>query len=319
VLPGSGSEICMRFPERSHTNWSDAALQLLAVAQAGPLDKLQRTRVDLLRAQIAFTVTGSSEAAALLLQAATQLEPLDNRLARETYRDAYTAAAFAGRLAGQANLLEVARAMRVAPPACQPPGDPDLLLDGMALLVTEGYPAGAVLVKQALHAFQSQAMAAQEQLHWLLLGCRAAHALWDFDSWRALSTRFVQLARDEGALSVLPQALQTRTGPHLVAGELAEAASLIEEWHEITKAMGIERAPVPAVVVAAWQGREAEISRLIAATTQAAVSRGEGLWLTVVLWASAVFYNGMSRYEDALGPPSKPARTSRSRGSRSGL
>jgi len=41
-------------------------------------------------------------------------------------------------------------------------------------------------------------------------------------------------------------------------------------------------------VVAAWQGREAEISRLIAATTQAAVSRGEGLWLTVVRWASAV-------------------------------
>jgi AAA ATPase domain len=266
----------------------DAALRLLSVAQAGPLDKLQRARVDLLRAQITFTVNRPSDAAALLLHAATQLEPLDPRLARETYRDAYIAAAYAARLAGQTNLLEVAQAVRAAPPASQPPSAPDLLLEGMALLITEGYPAGAPLVKQALHAFQNQAMLAQEQLHWLFLGCRAAHAVWDFASLQALSTRFVQLAHDQGALSVLPQALQARIGPHVVAGELAQAASLVEEWHEITRAMGIERSPVPAVVVAAWQGREAEISRLIAATTQAAVSRGEGLWLTVVRWGSAL-------------------------------
>jgi DNA-binding CsgD family transcriptional regulator len=278
----------------------DAALRLLSVAQAAPLDELQRARVNLLRAQIAFTVDRPSDAAALLLQAATQLEPLDPRLARDTYQDAYIAAAYAGQLANEASLLEVARAVRAAPPASEPPGAPDLLLEGMALLITEGYSAGAPLVKQALQAFQDQAMPAQEQLHWLYLACRAAHAVWDFVSLQALSARFVQLAHDEGALSVLPQALQTRTGPHAVAGELAQAASLVEEWHEITKAMGIERSPVPAVVVAAWQGRETEISRLITATTQEGVSRGEGLWLTVILWGSALLYNSLSRYEDAL-------------------
>jgi DNA-binding NarL/FixJ family response regulator len=278
----------------------DAALRLLSVAQAGPLDELQRARVDLLRAQIAFTVNRPSHAAALLLHAAAQLQPLDPRLARDTYRDAYTAALYAGQLAGQAGLLEVARAVRSAPPASQPPGAADLLLEGTALLITEGYPAGAPRVQQALQGLHNEATPAPEQLHWLFLGGRAAHAVWDFDSWRELSTRFVRLARDQGALSMLPPALQLRIGAHLVAGELAEAASLDEEWHENAKAMGIERSPVHALALAAWQGREAEVSRLIAATTQAAVSRGEGLWLTLARWASALLYNSLSRYQDAL-------------------
>jgi predicted ATPase len=48
----------------------DAALRLLATAEVGPLDDLQRARVDLLRAQIAFTVNRGSDAPPLLLRAA---------------------------------------------------------------------------------------------------------------------------------------------------------------------------------------------------------------------------------------------------------
>ena len=280
----------------------DAALHLLSIAAAGPLDKLQRARVDLVRAQIAFTVNRPGDAAVLLLKAAAQLEPLDTRLARETYQDAYNAALQAGRLAGEANLLEVARAVRVAPPASQPPNAADLLLDGVALLITDGYPAGAPLVKRALKAFGDQAVHTEDELHWLYFACRAAQAVSEFDRLRALSTRFVQLARDQGALSVLPLALAMRISWHVFAGELAEAASLVEEWQEITKAMGIQRSPTPSLVVAAWQGQEAKISRLIAATTEAAVSRGEGVWLTGIGWASAVLYNGLGRYKDALTP-----------------
>src|SRR5256886_3303701 len=76
----------------------DAALGLLAMAQAGPLDALQRARVDLLRAQIAFASSHGRDAAPLLLSAAERLEALDVRLARETYLEAFTAALFVGRL-----------------------------------------------------------------------------------------------------------------------------------------------------------------------------------------------------------------------------
>ena len=76
----------------------DEALGLLATAEAGPLDELQRARIDLLRAQLAFASSRGTEATPLLLAAARRLEPLDISLARETYVDAFSAALFGARL-----------------------------------------------------------------------------------------------------------------------------------------------------------------------------------------------------------------------------
>ena len=132
----------------------DAALALLATAEAGPLDQFRRARADLLRGQIAFSASRGSDAPPLLLKAARQFEPLDPRLARETYLDALGAALFAGRLACGGGVREVAEAARLAPPPPQPPRGPDLLLDGLALLITEGYPAGVPVLRRALSAFR---------------------------------------------------------------------------------------------------------------------------------------------------------------------
>ena len=74
----------------------DAALGLLAMARAGPLDELQRARADLLRAQVAFASSHGRDAPPLMLSAARQLEALDVGLARETYLEAFTAALFVG-------------------------------------------------------------------------------------------------------------------------------------------------------------------------------------------------------------------------------
>ena len=70
----------------------EAALALLASAQAGPLDPLQRAQGQRLHAEITFTSNRGSDAPALLLSAARQLEPLDVPLARETYLEALMAA-----------------------------------------------------------------------------------------------------------------------------------------------------------------------------------------------------------------------------------
>ena len=90
----------------------DAALFLLAMAQAGPLDELASARVDLLRGQIAFASGRGSDAPPLLLKAAKRLESLNLDLARETYLSAWMAALFAGRFAGAGDLTEVSRAAR---------------------------------------------------------------------------------------------------------------------------------------------------------------------------------------------------------------
>jgi hypothetical protein len=78
------------------------ALDLLATAEAGPLDELQSARVDLLRGQIAFASGPGADAPALLLKAAKRLEPLNLELARQTYLNAWVTAPLAGRLAGPA-------------------------------------------------------------------------------------------------------------------------------------------------------------------------------------------------------------------------
>ena len=192
----------------------DAALALLAMAQARPLDELQRARVDLLRAEIAFASRRGNDAPPLLLKAARQLEPLDLGLARETYLEAFTAAVLAGRLSHGADVVEVARAARLAPAPSAPPRAPDLLLDGLALLVTDGRAAGTPLLKRALSAFRGQDISTEEGLRWLWLAGRVADDLWDDESWEVLCARHVTLARQAGALTVLPIALQV---PHLRA------------------------------------------------------------------------------------------------------
>jgi hypothetical protein len=78
----------------------DTAGELLATAVARPLDELRQARAALLRGQIAFASGGGSDAPALLVKAAKQREPLDAALARQTYLDAWLAAAMAGQFAG---------------------------------------------------------------------------------------------------------------------------------------------------------------------------------------------------------------------------
>ena len=129
----------------------DEALALAATAEAGPPDEFQRARVDLLRANVAFISFLGSDASALLLKAARRLEPFDLELARDTYLTALGAALLAAHAPGEGVLLEICRAVRALPP----PGAPrplDLLLDGLALLTTEGQAAATPTLQRAARA-----------------------------------------------------------------------------------------------------------------------------------------------------------------------
>jgi DNA-binding CsgD family transcriptional regulator len=156
------------------------------------------------------------------------------------------------------------------------------------------------VLKHALSAFRSDEVSAAEGLRWLWVACTAAGLVWDFDAWDVLSGRLVRLARDAGALSALPFALNSRGGLHLVEGKPILADSLAKEAAAVNEATGSSIAPYAAVALVAFRGREAEASELIEATRVEVLRRGEGAGLTFVLWASAVLYNGLGRYEDAL-------------------
>jgi DNA-binding CsgD family transcriptional regulator len=282
----------------------DAALSLLANAETGPLDELQRARAELLRAQIAFAMSRGSDAPPLLLNAAKRLEALDVRLARETYLDALIAAVSAHRLASGGGALEVAEAARAAGYARsspQPARAPDLLLDGWVLLITEGYAAGTPTLGRALSAFRSgESISKEEEIRWLWFACHTAYELWDDETWHELSIRQVRLARAAGALAELPVALNSLAGASLFAGDFAAAVAQVEEAEAVTEVTGNRLAPYGRLLLAAGQGLEGAASELIESSMEEVVSRGEGLGLAAINWAAALLYNGLGRYADAL-------------------
>jgi DNA-binding CsgD family transcriptional regulator len=288
----------------------EATLGLLAAAEAGPPDQFRRARADRLRGQLAFSSSRGSDAPPLLLKAARQFEPLNPRLARETYLDALAAAIFAGRLALGGGMREVAEAARAAPPPPGPPRGPDLLLDGLALLVTEGYPAGAPVIQQAVSAFRGTDISREEELRWLWLANRAAQIVWDYDSWDVLSGRQVRLARDAGALIALPLVSSTRAGVHLFAGEFTEAASMVAQAESVIEATGSSIAPYGALTLAAFRGQEAQATQLIRTATDDAGRRGEGQALSFTDWAAAVLCNSLGRYEQALAAAQRASEDS---------
>jgi DNA-binding CsgD family transcriptional regulator len=278
----------------------DSALRLADMAERGPLDDFERAQLELLRAQISFASDRGSDAPPLLLKAAQHLECLDVRQARETYLDALTAAISAGRRATEASADVVARAAIESRPCAESQRAPELLLDGLALLVTDGYASGTPVLKEALRAFRADDLGREERLRWSWLAGRAAALIWDYDSWDVLTARQIQAARDAGALSVLPLSLGTRAALHLFSGKLALAASVVEQVEAVADAIGNRPASYSALTVAAFVGREGDARQLIDASTKDFASRGDGLGLTIALWATAVLDNALARYQDAF-------------------
>ncbi len=292
---------------------NDGALRLLAVAKAGPLDELEQARAQLLYAQITFAMTRGRDAPPLLLEAAKRLEPLDPRLARETYLEAFAAAFSADRLVRGGDAREVATAVlgadwEPATRAC------DLLLDGLALLTCEGYVAGAPALKVALRAFRQEPLSEEDELHWTWLACRIARALADDEAWDELTSRHLELARRAGAFSALPVALTDRVLVELFCGRIGEAMSLAAESDAVVEATGSHLALRTSIVLANWRGRDAEAVALIEAHRQDVLRRGEGLWLSANDWGSAIRYNGLGRYEDALAAAERAADAARGLG-----
>jgi DNA-binding CsgD family transcriptional regulator len=278
----------------------ESALGLLAAAEAGPLDELGRAKIDLLRAEVAYSQDRGSDAPPLLLRAAKALEPLDPRLARETYLDAFGAAVFAGELASAGSLLDVSRAAMAGPRAPDPPLASDLLLDGFALLFAEGRAAAAPTLEGAANAFAGKEVSTEEVLRWGWLATMAAAVMWDYETCAAIAARAVQLARDLGALTVLAVGVNILGQVVALGGDFAKTASLVAEAEAVNEATRARVMPYAALVLAAFRGQEAEATSLIDRTIREATAGGQGTAVQEARWATAVVANAAGRYDDAL-------------------
>ncbi|MGH2881660.1 MAG: helix-turn-helix transcriptional regulator, partial [Solirubrobacteraceae bacterium] len=249
---------------------------------------------------IAFERTRGSDAPALLLAAARRLEPLDAAMARETHLEAITAAMFAGRLGGRPDVREAAEAARAAPAAQDPPRAIDLLLDGLATRFTEGYSAGLPPLRTALGAFRDVEGLTASDVRWLWLACRLAQDLWDEELWHELATQGVRIARDTGALTLLPGMANFLAALSVHSGTVNDAAELIEEVGALTQATGIPPLNYAALMLAAWRGDQAGMDAITDRALPGAMARGEGFSLGMFGWMTALLHNGHGRYAEAL-------------------
>ena len=278
----------------------DAALELLIAIEAGPVDALQTAEIEQLRGEIAFDQRRTGEGARLLCSAARRLASLDAAQARTTHLKALGAAMWAG----SDYLLVAAEAARAAPPSPGAPRAADLLLDGLATRVTDGYAAAAPGLRRALEAVLTLEVDADVG-RWLWLtgsrsGAIAAMELWDADAWHALVTRHVQVAREMGALVLLQFGLQSLVRSLLLGGELAAAALAIEEVRAIAEATGTAPVDFTEMLLTAWRGDEALTLDVIERETGEATARGMGRVAHFATYTASVLYNGLGRYDAAL-------------------
>ncbi|HEX5574810.1 MAG TPA: AAA family ATPase, partial [Gemmatimonadales bacterium] len=239
----------------------DAALGLVAGAEDGPLDDSQRARVDLVRGHVAWASgLRSSEAPPLLLSAGNILQPLDVELARHTYMTAWFAASQAGPTP-KSDIREICRAILALPQPAGPPRPHHILLDGLALLATEGFAAAAPTLQLAAELLPD--MSDEEVLGWGIAASAATAAMWDQEGLLAISSRLVRLVRETGALAELPLHLYSLGVATTWIGDFAGAAAIAAETDSIAAATGSHFPPFTLLRLWSLQGRESESSALI--------------------------------------------------------
>lgn len=284
----------------------DRATDLAAQADFCPLSELDRAHLMRLRARILFARSRSGEAAPLLLDAAARFEAQDSPLARETYLEAISATVFAGRVHGPAGARAAAiAALSLQSTATTGATPSDLLLNGVAMLLADGRDRGVRALQATLEPFATEELGDRDAtMRWLLLVPVALEAYihygWDLRAWDVLSTRAVRLAREIGALGVLPPALIYAGGVHIHHGDFAAAAGMIDEANAIDSATGHAPHTYASLVLVAWRGEEAAAERIVERAHLNATRYGEVSLLGVSGYVQGVLYNGLGRYEEAL-------------------
>ncbi len=157
----------------------------------------------------------------MLLDAAKQLEPFDLSLARRAYLTAWNACVAANHLGGQSVLLEISRAVRALPPLPPDPHPLDLVIEGFALLVTDGHAVAMPILQRA--AKEVMQLPAEDVVRWGVARRRCAVTRCGHDDALALYERQAQLVREAGALAELPIHLQALALERAWRGDLPGA------------------------------------------------------------------------------------------------
>ena len=297
LLAAAGAALIAGQPVRA-----GALLEAAAPLLADPLARAQARRLD---GTIRFALGQAGEAPAILLEAARALAPADPSAAREALLEAFDAALFAGWSASRAVLAEITRAARDLPAGGGSEASAaGLLLEGFATRAAVGYTASAPPLRRAIAMLRADDLSPAEGLRGLRLGSVAAADLFDDQAQHALINRWVQLARNQGALTALPLALNSQGTCEISAGRFDAARACLAERLEISAATGnpgvLGTTGMAEVHELAWRGHEADARRAAAVVVREATGAGRGAQSIWVQYCLAVLELGLGNYQAAL-------------------
>ncbi|MCS5718753.1 AAA family ATPase [Herbiconiux sp. CPCC 205763] len=275
----------------------DLATRDIAAA-AGCLPERLLAESKLTEARIAFARDRGGASVSLLLDAAEHLAPDDPDGAREAYLEALSAAMFGASLA-ETGARRVAERWLAAEPT---PGSrpAHLLLDAMTRVLTDDDPSAKRNLQEALAPFSGEIDDERTHIHWMWHATISALAAWDFTTWDAVSLRHLGYAREAGDYSELPIALTTRAYAHLFRGESSAAVEAVREMQTIAAVTGSRMAPTAAIGVAAVEGSDSELDKLVRATIADSEGRADGSGLAIAYWGAAVLNNSRGHFDRAL-------------------
>ena len=133
------------------------------------------------------------------------------------------------------------------------------------------------MLKVAVSAVRQAGETRGQSVRWPWLGRRVAPDLFDDDAWHFFATRGVSIAREHGALAVLPLALNYLAHAGCFEGDLDGAARLLDEADAIAAATGTEPLVLGRLSLAGVRGDETAALVLFDAAEAAAIARGRVL------------------------------------------
>ena len=175
----------------------------------------------------------------------------------------------------------------------------DLMLEGLTWRMGRGYTAALPLVARALDSFQHEAFAKRTSPG----AGSPASSRWTCGTTGPAGTSLAVLsavARERGALTVLPFALNYSAAHQLFAGRFDVAEQLVDEADRIIAATSSVPIAASQLLIAAWRGDSDKTHQLRAAIIPDATSRGEGFAVGAAEWAAATLHVGKGEYADAV-------------------
>ncbi|WP_063741878.1 helix-turn-helix transcriptional regulator [Streptomyces yerevanensis] len=235
------------------------ARAVLQQAVPGLGTPVTRASAQRLHATIEWFQGRAQKAPSILMAAAAEVLPFDERLARDMVFEALAAATMMRQHMVGMTLDELARTVLALPwNHALPALPPDTVVDAYSTRIAGGYAPAVPKLRAAVESMSTGELV-ETGMPIALLGYVAAEELWDDRGLRAVVERLSAASRAQGALHALHATLNTLAATELWAGRFKGAEACFDEADEISRALGMPpQGTAHRVELLAWQGRDAE-------------------------------------------------------------